>query len=228
MTGLNRWVSVARAIAFKDLRTEARARTILTVWITLGLLLLAIVFVTVRASDVPFEQVVPSALWLIFALIGTLAVGRGYTDEHELGGWHGVLIAPVPHSAVYMGKLAANLVVTLIAELTVVIGYSLMAEWPADSPALLLTILLGTIGLTAVGTLAAAFVTSRQLSDLLLPVMVLPVLVPVVALAGQLTNAALDERLSGEWLTVFVLLVGYDLIVVAAAAAAFAFVTDGD
>lgn len=225
---IGRWRQIATAVAVKDLRGEARGRTILTVWLTLGLLLLAVVFITVGTADIDADRVAPSALWLIFALIGTLAVGRGYTDEHQLGGWLGVLTTPAPPGAVYLGKFVANLVVMLIAELAVIIGYSLVVAWPADSLGLLLTIVLGTIGLSAVGTLAAAFLSQRDAGDLLLPLMVIPVVVPVVALAAQATRESLATTLAAEWATVLVLLAGYDLLLLVGATAAFGFVATND
>lgn len=228
MSSARRLAAVAAAVAVKDLRSEARGRTILSVWLTLGSLLLAVVFVTLSASDVAPERVAPSALWLVFALIGTLAVGRGNGGEYELGGWRGLTMTPAPRPAIFAGKLAANLVVTLVAELAVVIGYSLVVAWPRDTLGLLLTLVLGTIGLVAVGTLAAAVLADRRSGDLLLPVMVLPVVVPVIGLAAQLTQASLDRDLSADWWTVVTLLAGYDLVVVLGAAAAFTFIVDAE
>jgi len=209
--------------ARKDLRAEARGGAVLSVWLTLGIVLLAVVLVTVATVDADAAAIAPSALWLVFALISTMAFGRGFRDEHAHGAWQAVLAAPAPASAVFLGKVGANLVLTLIAELAVIIAYSLVVEWPASTAVLAAAVLLGTIGISVVGTFVAAFTSERDSGDLLLPLMTLPVLVPLVALAAQLTRQGLGDGVEGGWWVLVILLAGYDLIVLATATLAFGF-----
>lgn len=56
--------------------------------------------------------------------------------------------------------------------------------------------------------------------------LVLPVIIPVIALAGQLTSLALTQPMTTEWALVIVLLLGYDLITVLGGAAAFSLITE--
>jgi heme exporter protein B len=198
----------------------------LAVWSTFGLLLFIVFYITISMSQIAFQTVAPSVLWIIFALIGTMGLGRGVSQEHELGGWQGLMISPISHSAIYFGKLIANTIVTLTAEVGVLIGFSLIYHWPVDTIGMLLVLLLGTLGLMGVGTFVAAYVGNKGGKELLLPVMVLPVVIPVIALAGQLTSVVLGEPLTGNWLIVIVFLIGYDLITILGGAAGFAWISE--
>jgi heme exporter protein B len=113
-----------------------------------------------------------------------------------------------------------------VAEIVILVGFSLVYGWPVDSWGILLTMILGTLGIVSVGILAAAFVIDKRGRELLLPLMVLPVIIPVIALAGQLTSLALTQPMTAEWGLVIVLLVGYDLITVLGGAAAFSLITE--
>lgn len=220
------YLRIVGAVAAKDLRSEARGRNILAVWASFGLLLFIVFYITVNFSEVAFRTVAPSVLWIIFALIGVMGLGRGFNQEHELGGWQALLTSPVNHSAVYFGKLISNMVVTLIAEIAVLIGFSFLDRWPVDSVGMLVILFLGTLGLMGVGTFVAAYVADRNGKELLLPLMVLPIIVPVIALAGQLTGVVLLQPLTTDWLIVLVFLAGYDAITVLGGAAAFTWISE--
>ena len=89
---IRQFMRIALIIAAKDLRSEARGRKILAVWASMGILLLVVFYVTITLSQIAFATVAPSVLWFIFALIGTIGLGRGFHQEYNLGGWHALLI----------------------------------------------------------------------------------------------------------------------------------------
>ena len=158
---ISQYLKIVAAVAAKDLRSEGRGRTILAVWGTFGLLLFIVFYITLNLSQNAFQTVAPGVLWIIFALIGTMGLGRGFNHEHELGGWQALMISPISHSAIYFGKLVSNLIVTLIAEITVLVGFSLIDHWPVDTLGTLIILVLGTLGLMGVGTFVAAYVADK-------------------------------------------------------------------
>ncbi|MBV7332388.1 heme exporter protein CcmB [Chloroflexi bacterium TSY] len=220
------FIRLVAFIAAKDLRSEARGRRILAVWGVFGLLIFVTFYVTLGLFQLDFLTVAPGVMWVIFALIGTLGLSQSYNQELESGGWHALLMSPINHSAIYFGKLASNVVVSLIAEIVVLICFSFVTRWPVDSLGTLLALVLGTIGFIGVGALAAAFVINKRGKELLLPMMVMPVVIPVIALAGQMMSLALRQPLSSEWGFIVTLLIGYDLVVVLAGAAAFSMISE--
>ncbi|MEM7035054.1 MAG: heme exporter protein CcmB [Chloroflexota bacterium] len=223
---IRQYIRITLAIAAKDLRAEARGRKILAVWASMGILLLVVFYVTITLSQIAFATVAPSVLWFIFALIGTIGLGRGFHQEYSLGGWQALLISPINHSAIYFGKLLSNLIVTLIAEIAVIVAFSIIYHWPVDSMGMLLVLILGTTGFMGVGTLVSAFLADKPTKELLLPVMVLPIVIPIIALSSQLTSTVLAQPLTSDWIIVILFLLGYDAIIIIAGAAAFSFIAE--
>ncbi len=223
---IQHYLNIVIAIATKDLRSEARGKAVLATWSTFGLLIFLTFYISINFFDYAYQSIAPTILWVAFAITGTMSLTQGYNQELELGGWQGLLMSPINHSAIYFGKLISSVIVTLVAEIVILIGFSFVYDWPVTSLGVLVAMVLGTIGFVSVGILGAAFVLEKRGKELLLPLMVLPVIIPVIALAGQLTSLALTQSVSAEWSLIIVLLVGYDLITVLGSAAAFSLITE--
>ncbi|MGH2592299.1 MAG: heme exporter protein CcmB [Anaerolineae bacterium] len=223
---LAQYLGIVAAIVWKDLRSEARGRDIFSLWVAFGLLILFVFSTTIDTTALPFEAIGPGFLWVSFALVGTIGLNQSFSQERDRGGWEALLMAPADHSAIYFGKLISNLVFTLVAEIAVLVGFTIFSRLSADPFGLLFATFLGTLGFVGVGTLLAAFVANTRAKELLLPVMLLPVIVPVIALASQLTAGALAGTTADTSAIVAVFLIGYDAIAILGGAAAFSFITE--
>jgi heme exporter protein B len=98
--------------------------------------------------------------------------------------------------------------------------------WTPAAP-LALVMVLGTIGLAAVGTLFAAMTTQVRARELLFPVLLLPVQVPVLLATVSATQALLlGQPLAdvAHWLK---LLAGADVVYVTIGLLTFEFVLEG-
>ena len=80
---------------------------------------------------------------------------------------------------------------------------------------LLLTILLGLIGLAAAGTLTAALTTSATVKGGLFPILLFPIALPIFLPAIQLTEISLTSAPSD--ISLFVVMAAFDLILITAA-----------
>jgi heme exporter protein B len=151
-------------------------------------------------------------LWATFAFAGTLGLNRSMAVEKDRGCLDGLLLAPVDRSAIYFGKVISNFAFMLIVEAIVLPVYSVLYGINLFQPGLLLIILLGSIGYTAVGTLLSAMSIQTRTRDVMLPILLFPVVIPVLIAAvkasgGYLTGAEMSEIL--PWLN---LLIVYDVI----------------
>ena len=91
---------------------------------------------------------------------------------------------------------------------------------------MLLVRLLGTLGLSTLGTLFAAIAVGTRGREAILPLLVLPVSVPIVIAAVKTTELALLDTGSGapSWLF---LMVAFDALFLLVALATFPYVTEG-
>jgi heme exporter protein CcmB len=214
-------IGVLRAawiIARKDLVVEARSRELLYTTLFFALsVVLVFSFALVRGADnlnidaavdaTLHSQMAAGILWVGIAFSGTLALGRTFERERQAETLRALLLAPIEHTSVYLGKLFTLLVLMLGVEMVIVPVVGLLFHAPlAASPWLLMGLLgAGTLGFAAVGTLFAAMLVRAHSRDVLLPVLLYPIAIPVV-LAGVRGTAALfgpepDPAVAFMWFT---------------------------
>ena len=189
-------MSVARralAVAWKDLLVERRSKETLNALLFFALLLLFVFQFALGPDRERLAGVLPGVLWLGFILSGLLALGRTFLVEREHDCWEGLLLAPGDKSAIYLGKLAGNLVLMGVVE-TLVLGLFVIffdIDLARAFPGLIVVVALGTVGLAAVGTLFAAMTAHIRAREVLFPVLLLPVQVPVLLGTVKATEALL-------------------------------------
>ena len=92
--------------------------------------------------------------------------------------------------AVFFGKCLANYLLLMIVECIClpifVIFYDV--RWPKSLAMLLLVMVLGTWGITVIGTLFSALTVNLRLRELMLPTLTYPMLIPALMAAIQLTT----------------------------------------
>jgi heme exporter protein B len=183
----------ALIVAWKDLVVERRSKETLNALLFFSLALLFVFQFTLGPDRERLAAVLPGVLWLGFILSGVLGLGRTFLVERDNDCWEALLLAPGDKSAVYVGKLAASLALMLVVEAIVLALFTLFFNvdlWPV-LPGLVLVIVLGTLGIAAVGALFAAMTAQVRTRELLFPVLLLPVLVPVLLGTVKATEALL-------------------------------------
>jgi len=113
----------------------------------------------------------------------------------------------------FLGKALANYCLLLAVELVSlpVFGIFYNVRWTTQFWQLMLV--LGTWGLTLIGTFCSALTVNLRLREVMLPMLTYPALVPVLMGSMQLTMSLVQGKPIGpdtmEWLK---LLVGFDLV----------------
>jgi len=220
------FIKAMTAIAWKDLAAELRSRELISAMLVFSLLVILIFNFALELDIATRRSVTSGVLWTTFAFAGTLGLNRSMAVEKDRGCLDGLLLAPVDRSAIYFGKVISNLAFMFIVEIIVLPVYSVLYSINLFHPGLLLTILLGSIGYTAVGTLLSSMAVQTRTRDVMLPILLFPVVVPVLIAAvkasgGYLTGAEFKDIL--PWLN---LLAAYDVIFVAIAFMVFDYVVE--
>jgi heme exporter protein B len=215
------------AIVAKDLTTETRSRDMLS---SMGAFAVLVIFVFAFAFDLRVADsgpvVAPGVLWVVITFAGMLGLNRSMTAEFDRGSFDGLRLAPIDRSAIFMGKALGNFIFMSAIELVIVPLFVAFFNLPFFKPLILLSVVLGTIGLAGVGTLLAAMAASTRLRDVLLPILMLPVALPAILAAVKCTAGALDDApfvLWGNWLA---LLAAYDLALGGLAVLTFEFIVE--
>jgi len=216
------------AVVWKDLSAELRSRELLSAMVVFALLVILVFNFALDLDPATRRQsnITSGVLWVIFTFAGTLGLNRSMAVEKDRGCIDGLLLAPVDRSAIYFGKVLANLIFMLVVEAIVLPVYSLLYNVNLFQAGLLLVTLLGSIGYVAVGTLLATMAVHARTRDVLLPILLFPVVLPVVLSAVKGSTGFLDGLPLNEirpWLN---LLGAYDIIFLAVAFMVFDYVVE--
>ncbi|MBA2627086.1 MAG: heme exporter protein CcmB [Gemmatimonadales bacterium] len=219
---------LARVIAGKDLRAELRSRTALVSALVFAALVLVVFNFARDPTAISAIDLAPSALWVTFAFGAIVALNRAFSIEREHAALDGLLLAPVPREALYLGKLLANLAFVGVVEAVTLPLFVLFFDVDLGHalPGLIVVAILASFGFIAVGTLFSAMAVRTRFAELLLPVLLLPFMVPPLIGAAALTARLLADRPLSEMLGLLRLLAMYDLVFVILATFLFPSVVD--
>ena len=215
-------------VLWKDWLIERRAKSSLNAVLFFALILLFLFQFALGPDRDRLQAALPGLLWLGFVLAGLLGLGRVFLVEYQNDCWEGLLLAPGDKSAIYLGKLASNLVLMTLVEAVILALFGLF--YGIDLGGVLLplaaVIVLGTVGLAAVGTLFGAMTAQVRSRELLFPVLLLPIQVPVLLAAVSATQVVLAGQplsAAAPWLR---LLAAADAIYVVLGLLTFEFIFD--
>ncbi|HET9488756.1 MAG TPA: heme exporter protein CcmB [Methylomirabilota bacterium] len=186
-------------VLWKDLLTERRSKETFNALLFFAMLLLFLFQFALGDDRERLAAALPGLLWLGFILSGLVGLGRAFLSEREHDCWEGLVMTPGDKSAIYLGKVGGNLVLMLVVEAIILALFTVFfnVDVAGHLGALVAVVVLGTVGVAAVGTLFAAMTANVRAREVLFPVLLLPILVPVLLGAVKATEAVL----AGEPLT---------------------------
>ena len=227
-TRVSAYARRAGIVLWKDLLTERRSKESLNALLFFSLLLLFLFEFALGPERERVRAALPGLLWLGILLASLLGLGRSFMIERDNDCWEGLRLVPGDKSAVYVGKLAGNALMMTAVEVVLLACFGLFYDVPVAAAAgpLAAVLVLGTVGLAAVGTLFAAMTSQVRARELLFPVLLLPALVPLLLATVSSTQAVLTGQPLAEvshWLK---LLAAADVVYVVIGLLTFEFILD--
>lgn len=208
-------LGAAWLVAWKDLRIEARTREVTVSTGLFAVLVVVLTSISFFVDDLTARLIAPGVLWIAIAFSGVLAIGRTWGRERENDAMRGLLLAPVPRPAIFLGKAIGTLAFMLVIEVLLLplVAVLFHVDLMPVLGALAAVLALGTLGFVLTGTLFGAMTVRTRSRDLMLSVVLFPLVTPallagVIATRGILGGEPLEETLA--WMRI---LGAYDLIV---------------
>jgi heme exporter protein B len=185
----------SRVLFTKELRTEFRARELLTTTVVFVLLVIALFSFTFDPTSTESRRFGPGLLWLAFLFAGSLMLQPSFLREQTNDTLAALRLAPIEPFAILLGKIVSNLFFMLLAELLLLPIFAVLYNVPVlgEFGPLLLVFVLGTLGVATVGTVLSAISTHARMRELMLPLLLLPVLTPVLIASTEVTAGLLAE-----------------------------------
>ena len=187
-----------RSLLMRDLRLAARSG---------GSAALALAFFALMATLVPLgigadlrllARVAAGVLWVGAVLAALLSLDRLYQGDFDDGSLDLIALSPLSLEQVALAKflahwLSTGLPLTLLSPL-LALFFGLPGE---GTEMLVLSLLIGTPAVSAVGAIGASLTLSLKRGGLILPLLILPLLTPVVIFGAGAVSAALDGLANG-------------------------------
>lgn len=170
-----------RALILRDLRLSVRVGGDALTLVLFFVLVAVIVPFAIGPDKALLAKLAPAIVWIAALLSVLLGLDRIFRADHEDGSLNALRHAVLPLEAVVFAKLAAHWLAT---SAPLIVATPLLAVLlNMDGGALLrtmLTLLIGTPALVAIGAVGASVTVSLRRGGLIAPVLILPLSIPIL------------------------------------------------
>lgn len=221
-------ISGAWAILKKDLTYELQNRETLVI---LTVFSLTVIFVFSFAFDLAqseAKRLMPGLLWMTILFASVLGFSKSMAFEKRGEALSGLLLAPIPKESIFLGKVLSSLLFLAITELLLLplffVFFSVKASL-AQVGLLTLVLLLGSVGLSALGSFLATICQVSRQGEILFSLGYFPLVIPILIAGATLSQGILEtSRIpEGPWLN---LLIAFDLVYVVVCLILFAYLVE--
>jgi heme exporter protein B len=149
--------------------------------------MVAVLFpLAVGPSADQLRSIGPGVLWVAGLLATLLSLNSLFLSDHEDGSLEQMLVSPVPLPALALGKAAAHWMSSGLPLVLVspIIAMTYQMSLPVTG-VLMLTLLLGTISLSLLGSVGAALTVGLHRGTALLSLLILPLAMPVLIFGAR-------------------------------------------
>ncbi|MDO4246121.1 MAG: heme exporter protein CcmB [Deinococcus sp.] len=200
-------------VLLKDLRLEGRSKDILSTTLFFAGLVVLIMGFAFGPDTGKMRDAAAGVLWCALAFASVLAAGRAWGSEQESGALESLLLYPVAHEWLYLGKAAANALLMLFLGVVTAGLTAIFFDVQFASLGLMaLTLTLGVLGLSLVSTFYAAITVNLRAKEALLPVLSFPIIIPVMIGAVKSTVLLSGAMNPGDYWAWTRLLLGFDVV----------------
>lgn len=223
------WAEQARIIFMKDIAIELRTGEVVSTSAFFG-------FVCVVMSSISFyegprtaAQVGAGAIWLSTAFASVLSLSRTWQRERQDRAFDALIVSPLSHSAIFMGKALGMFAFLLAVEAVVVPAAIVLFNIDVGKHGLgLVAIALGaTPGIAAAGALFGVMTVRTRARDLVLAIVLFPLLAPMLLAAVGATRDLLDGQPMAVLAGYFKVMAIFDVAFLAGGLSLFGPLADG-
>ena len=225
------YLAAVWAIVWKDLRIEGRTRQTVSVMVMFSLATIIMFNFALGTALDAARNVATGLLWAIVLLAAVLGLNRSLALDRENQVMDALLIAPIPRTALYLGKVISVSLFTLLLDLILIALFTVFFNQPFYLPLVILILFLGTIGYIAAGVLITSMTIQARTREVLLPVLLLPLSLPLVLPAALATATIVSAAPFGgvTWAEVqapVLLVLAYDLLMLGVGLATYQYVVE--
>ncbi len=203
-------------VAGKDLRIEARSRVAVSQVAPFGIVALVLFAFALGPDRTVMAKGAPGLFWVAVLFCTVLAVQRSVAVESGDGARDGLRLSGIDPAGLFLGKAAAVAAELVVLEVVLGLGVVVLYGARIEVPWLIVVSgLLGTLGLAATGTLYGALSAGLRVRETLLPFLWLPIAAPVLVAGTRIWQAALIGGTASDATPWLRLLIVFDAVYLA-------------
>jgi heme exporter protein B len=223
------WAEQARIIFMKDLAIELRTGEVVSTSAFFGFVCVTMASISFYHGPRTAAQVGAGAIWLSTAFAAVLSLSRTWQRERQDRAFDALIVSPLSHSAIFMGK-AIGMFVFLLAVEAVVVPVAVVLfniDLGRHLLGLLAIVFAATPGIAAAGALFGVMTVRTKARDLVLAIVLFPLLSPMLVAAVGATRDLLDGQPIGLLAGWFNVMFIFDVAFLAGGIALFGPLADG-
>ena len=208
-------IKVFFSIILNDMRVILNSGT--KIFMPIIYLSLILIFFSISLANTTiggYDKILPQIIWLSCLLVSLLNMETLFKEDYEDGTLEGLIINSQALEINVLAKIISYWLFTIIP--LVIVGFFanyLLTSNIGASLVLLMSLLLGTLTISLIGSIAAALTLSIKGNNLLLSTIVLPMDIPVLIFGtSSVYNAASGVNYDSELLFLLLLLVLFLII----------------
>ena len=215
-------------LTWKDVMIDIRRKENFLSMFLFSLLTLIIFNFAIGEDPKLFRLMIPGIIWVVFLLAGVLGLSKSFLQEMENGCIKGLLMTPMDRGNLFLGKMLGTTLFLSLVQLLIVPMFMLFFDISLSEEGwmLILVMLAGTLGFTALGTLLAGMTASLRGREVLLPILLFPLMTPNLISVVHITSFVF---FGGEWAEVvswWQLLIAFDVVISVVSYLSFEFILE--
>jgi heme exporter protein B len=194
-------LSNSAALLGKEVRTEFRSRELLSTTIVFVVIVIVLFSFTFDPTTNESRRFGPGLLWLAFLFAASLMLQPCFLREQTNDTLGALRLSVSDPFAIFLAKIAANTLFLLLTELVMLPVFAALfnVNFRGELLGILLTFLLGSLGISTAGTALAAISAQARMRELLLPLLLLPLLAPILVASTEVTIGLMSVDPVMQW-----------------------------
>jgi len=136
-------------------------------------------------------EIAPGVIWVAALLATLLALDGLFRDDYIDGSLEQLLLSPQPLTVLVLAKTLAHWMISGLPLVLLSPLLALLMQLPVRAlPALLASLVLGTLSLSLIGAIGAALTVGLKRGSVLLALLVLPLFIPILIFGSSCVAAA--------------------------------------
>ena len=188
-------LKILTAIMYRDLLIGWRGLSDVLAGVGFFAVIVALLPLAIGPAPQVLEEIAPMMIW-VAALIASLPqMERFFSRDANDGSLNQLILTPLPLPLVVIAKIKAAWILIMLPLVLATPLLALMLGLPfALLPILISTVIIGSVGLILLGSMAAAITLGARRSATLIAVLTLPLSMPILIFASTTLSAALREE----------------------------------